>query len=43
LGGYWWVGDVLIAAWLNGLLGRWAGWGAVVAGWRVGLGARGSD
>ena len=41
LGGYWWVGDVLIAALRFGLLGRWGGWGAVVAG--LARGAGGSD
>ena len=41
VGRFCWLGEVPIAAWLNGLLGRWAGWGAVVAG--LARGAGGSD
>ena len=41
VGRFCWLGEVLIAAWLNGLLGRWAGWSAVVAG--LARGAGGSD
>ena len=43
LGGSWWVGDVLIAALRFGLLGRWAGWGAVVAGLARGAGVQIED
>jgi hypothetical protein len=43
LGGCCWLGDAPIAAWLDGLLGRWAGWGAVVAGLARGAGIQIED